>query len=92
MELSGRDRRVLAELENQFTVEESRRLDRALSDRRPHRPQWTVLPSAILGFLLLAASIVLTLPSAALLSLCMLSWWAAPWIPRLLRAVGRYLQ
>lgn len=91
-DLTDRDRRILAELEGQFTT--GRRGSPAPGAaaglaRRSRRPQWTVLPSAVLGCLLFAAGIALGVGSAVLMGTFLLLWWLSPGLWRLLRLVGR---
>jgi hypothetical protein len=94
MDLTDRDRRILAELEGQFTT--GRRGSPAPGAaagpaRRRRRPQWTIVPSAVLGCLLFAAGVALGVGNAVLMGTFLLLWWLSPWVWRLLRRVGHNL-
>jgi hypothetical protein len=95
MELTERERRILAELEREFatgapgTTEGPREV---APIRRSLRPQWTVGVSAVLGILLLVAGIGLGVASSVLLGMFFLVWWLSPLLWRLLRRLGRAIQ
>jgi hypothetical protein len=80
MELTERERRILAELEREFAI------------RRSLRPQWTVGVSAVVGILLLVAGIGLGVASSVLLGMSFLVWWLSPLLGRLLRRVSRAIR
>ena len=84
MELTDRERRILAEMEHQLS-EATRR-----PPRRWRRPRWTVVSAAVLGGLLLAAGAALDLPDAVILGGPLLGWSLWPLLWSLLRAVGRF--
>jgi hypothetical protein len=92
MELTDRERRILAELEVQLTTggpaspASGRPAEPA---RRRLRPRWTVMPSAVLGCLLFTAGIAVHVGSAVSMGTLLLVWWLAPWLWRLLRLTGR---
>ncbi|HST64007.1 MAG TPA: hypothetical protein VLM05_02365 [Mycobacteriales bacterium] len=81
MELTDRERRILAEIENQFP-------GAPRPVRSGFRPQWTVIPSAVLGVLLFVAGIVLGLGNSLLAGMLLLCWWLFPSRSRL-RQAGR---
>lgn len=86
MELTDRERRIFAELESQLSTAKSRRFKAA---GRGGRPQWTILPSAVLGVLLTVSGMILGLGSALLMGSFLLGWWLYPTLPTLVRVAGR---
>jgi hypothetical protein len=92
MELTERERRILAELEHQLSTgtprAEGRRREGA-PIRRGLRPRWTVVPAAVLGSLLLVAGIGLRITGSLLLATFLVAWWSSPLLWRLLRRAGR---
>lgn len=92
MELTERERKIIAELEGQFASatpsqpgpsRKRRRRDRGV------RPQWTVIPAAMLGVLLFVAGVVLDVGGASMMGGLLLVWWLWPLLWKLLRAAGR---
>jgi uncharacterized protein YggT (Ycf19 family) len=82
MELTERERRILAELEHQLSAGSRRRDPMSRPVRRGIRPQWTVVPSAILGLLLLTAGLFLGVLDAVIFGAFLLVWWTSPGLIR----------
>jgi accessory gene regulator protein AgrB len=92
MELTERERRILAELEHQFptgTPGTKERPREGAPIRRRLRRRWTVAAAAVLGILLLVTGIGLGVTSSVLLGTLLVVWWLFPLLWRLLRRVGR---
>jgi hypothetical protein len=95
MELTERERRILAELEHQFVTGTSGTKESArevASIQRSRRPQWMVGAAAVLGILLVVTGIGLGVASSVLLGTFFLVWWLSPVLWRLLRRVGGRIQ
>lgn len=95
MELTERERRILAELERQLSTGAPglRGGSRTIAPSRPGlRPHWTIVPAAVLGILLLAAGIALGVGSAVLLGIFLVLWWLDPLVLRLSRRAGGALR
>lgn len=95
MELTERERRILAELEHQLSTGTSGTKERPADVapiRRNLRAKWTVTAAAVLGSLLLVAGIGLGVTSAVLLGTLLVVWWLSPLLWRLLRRAGSALQ
>lgn len=91
MELTARERRILAELEHQFatgTPGTKEGVRKVASIHRSRRPQWMVGVAAVLGVLLVVAGIGLGVGSSVLLGTFLVVWWLSPLLGRLLRRVG----
>lgn len=89
MELTERERRILVELEHQLSSGPEGQSPAIAPTHRSVRPQWTVVPAAVLGSLLLAAGIALGVAGAVLLGTLLVLWWLSPLLWRLLRRAGR---
>jgi Flp pilus assembly protein TadB len=90
MELTERERRILAELEHQFatgTPGTKETAGEVASIQRSRRPQWMVGAAAVLGILLVVTGIGLGVASSVLLGTFFLVWWLFPVLWRLLRRV-----
>ena len=91
MELTERERRILAELEHQFatgTPGTQESAGKVASIQRRRRPQWMVGAAAILGTLLVVTGIGLGVASSVLLGTFLVVWWLSPVPWTLLRRVG----
>lgn len=92
MELTERERRILADLEHQLsagTPGAKGRPREVAPIRRSLRPQWTIAPAAVLGSLLLLAGIGLGVTGSVLLGTFLVVWWLSPLLWRVLRRAGR---
>jgi hypothetical protein len=91
MELTERERRILAELEHQLASgapgTKGRRREGA-PIRRSLRTRWTAAAAAVLGSLLVLAGIGLGISSSVLLGTFLVVWWLSPLLGRLLRRLG----
>jgi Protein of unknown function (DUF3040) len=95
MELTERERRILAELEHQFatgTPETKESGGKVGSSQRSRRPTWMVGAAAVLGILLIVTGIGLGVASSVLMGMFLVVWWLSPVLWRLLRWVGRRIR
>jgi hypothetical protein len=91
MELTERERRILAELEHQFATGTPRPKENAgkvASIQRSRRPQWMVGGAAVLGILLVVTGIGLGVATSVLLGRFLVVSWLSLVLWRLLRRVG----
>lgn len=93
MDLTERERRILAELEHQLSGGRGRTKGspELAPVRRSLRPRWTIVPAAVMGSLLLVAGIALGVAGAVLLGTLLVVWWLSPSLWRLSRRAGRAL-
>jgi len=95
MELTERERRILAELEHQFatgTPGTKESAGKVASIQRRRRPQWMVGAAAVLGILLVVTGIGLGVASSVLLGMFLVVWWLSPGLWRVFRRVGRRIR
>jgi hypothetical protein len=86
MELTDRERRILAELEQQLSTGKPES-----AARRTSRPRWTVVPAAVLGIVLLVAGVVLGVGDAVLVGGLLTLWWLLPLVRKVLRGAGNLI-
>jgi hypothetical protein len=91
MELTERERRILAELEGQFAAGTPGTKESAYevaSIQRSRRPQWMVGAAAVLGILLVVTGIGLGVANSVLLGTFLVGWWLSPVLRKLLGRVA----
>lgn len=91
MELTERERRIIAEMEHQFPTGTPGTTDHpggAAPKRRSLRPKWMVTAAAVLGIVLVVTGVGLGVGSSVLLGTFFVVWWLSPVLWSLLRRIG----